>query len=251
MANELRREGRRDDATTVSNLRKPSVAAWAVNQLVRTQGRDLEALFAAGDALRRAQSDLLDGHAQPGALREALEAERVAVEKLTAKAQGLPGPEGHQLSPARLEHVTETLHAAALDEPARAEVRGGCLDRELRHVGLGALAGSLAAAPTRRKRSASAGSGSPESDGDQQAKERTAQLKEARKRRAEARRRMDRAVRELRTAEDRDARAAEALRQADAVLAQARERAEQTAREHGEAEALVQRLSDSSPESRS
>jgi hypothetical protein len=45
----------------VAKLRKPSVAAWAVNQLVRTQGRAIGELFDAGDALQRAQSDLLAG----------------------------------------------------------------------------------------------------------------------------------------------------------------------------------------------
>ncbi len=47
----LRAEGRREDAAQVAKLRKPSVAAWAVNQLVRTQGRAAAELFAAGDAL--------------------------------------------------------------------------------------------------------------------------------------------------------------------------------------------------------
>ena len=37
LAKRLREEGQRDEAATVSKLRKPSVAAWAVNQIVRTQ----------------------------------------------------------------------------------------------------------------------------------------------------------------------------------------------------------------------
>ena len=38
LAKSLRAEGRRDEAKEVAATRKPSVAAWAVNQLVRTQG---------------------------------------------------------------------------------------------------------------------------------------------------------------------------------------------------------------------
>ena len=49
LAKRLRQEGRRDEAAGVSKLRKPSLAAWAVNQLVRTQKREVSGLFKAGD----------------------------------------------------------------------------------------------------------------------------------------------------------------------------------------------------------
>jgi len=52
LARELRGAGRREEAGEVAALRKPSVAAWAVNQLVRTQGRAVDELFEAVDALR-------------------------------------------------------------------------------------------------------------------------------------------------------------------------------------------------------
>lgn len=38
VAKELRRQGLRDEAARITGLRKPSVAAWAVNQLVRRPG---------------------------------------------------------------------------------------------------------------------------------------------------------------------------------------------------------------------
>jgi hypothetical protein len=49
----LRGRERRNEASEVAALRKPSVAAWAVNQLVRTQPQALQALFSAGDDLER------------------------------------------------------------------------------------------------------------------------------------------------------------------------------------------------------
>ena len=61
LAKKLRQEGRREQATEVSKLRKPSMAAWAVNQLVRTQRREVEALFKSGDGLQSAQAKLLKG----------------------------------------------------------------------------------------------------------------------------------------------------------------------------------------------
>ena len=61
LAKALRKAGRREEAAEVAALRKPSVAAWAVNQVIRTQGRAVAALFGAGDALQEAHSQLLDG----------------------------------------------------------------------------------------------------------------------------------------------------------------------------------------------
>ena len=46
LAKRLRAEGRRDEAAEVKALRKPSVAAWAVNQAVRSQPRAARALRA-------------------------------------------------------------------------------------------------------------------------------------------------------------------------------------------------------------
>src|SRR5579884_3410269 len=170
LAKQLRRDGRREDAAEVAKLRKPSVAAWAVNQLVRTQRSQLASLFRAGDQLQKAQASLLTKRGNPGALREAVDAERAVVEALTKKARGLLNSDGHELTPARLEQVSETLHAAALDRDARAQVQDGCLDRELRHIGLGSPGPP---APSRRGR------------GD----DRGARLKAARKTEADARRR--------------------------------------------------------------
>jgi GNAT superfamily N-acetyltransferase len=137
LARELRRGGAREEAAKVAALRKPSVAAWAVNQLVRTQKRAVEALFEAGDALQAAQADLVGGHGGGDHLRDAAAREREAVDRLTGTARGLLSDEGHELSSAALERVRETLDAAALDPSAREQVSRGCLVRELRHVGLG------------------------------------------------------------------------------------------------------------------
>ncbi len=138
LARELRKAGKRDEAAEVAALRKPSVAAWAVDQLVRTQRKAVSELFDAGDALRAAQDDVLAGRGDGQSLRAAVERERTAVDSLAAMARGLLSPDGHELSPAIIERVADTLHAAALDDEAREQVREGRLERELRHVGLGA-----------------------------------------------------------------------------------------------------------------
>ena len=136
LARELRAAGNRDEAAQVAKLRKPSFAAWAVNQLVRTQRRAVRNLFEAGDELRAAHSALLDGSGEGGALRAAAERERAAVGSLVDAARGLLSSEGHELGTAVIDRVADTLHAAALDDEGREQVRAGRLERELRHVGL-------------------------------------------------------------------------------------------------------------------
>ena len=216
LAKSLRAAGERDEAAEVAKLRKASVAAWAVNQLVRTQSREVKALFKAGDQLQRAQADLLAGKGDAGKLRAAAEREREAVDELTDAARGLLSTEGHELTQTTLDRVSDTLHAAALYEDARGQVRDGCLERELRHVGLGAL-GELAAAPP-----------APKQD--------EAKRKAAEKAEAERRRVVERANRAVETAQARRDRAADALREAEDALARARQSAAEAAAEQGSGE---------------
>ncbi len=150
MARELRKAGERERAGEVAALRKPSVAAWAVNQLVRTQRQPVADLLAAGDALRAAQDDVLAGRGDAQSLRAAVEQERAAVDALTDAARGLLSSEGNELSETIIERVSDTLHAAALDDEARSQVSDGRLERELHHVGLGGFGGLGAAPPAPR-----------------------------------------------------------------------------------------------------
>ncbi len=256
LAKDLRKAGRREDADAVSSLRKPSVAAWTVNQLVRSQRREVAALFDAGDGLQHAQSELLAGSGDRLALREAVAREREAVAELAERARGLLSSEGHELTQATLDRVSETLHAAALDADARAQVKDGCLARELRHVGLGA--GGAANPPASRsggrsgasKRTAANTSGTPASvtrertgvANAQANRERAQRLKAARKAEADTRRGADRAGRQLRTAQARRDDAEAALRKAEEALAEAREQAERAAVEHQRAQQALDRL---------
>lgn len=84
LAKALRADRRRDEAKDVAALRKPSVAAWAINQLVRTQGDAVHELVAAGDALRGAHADLVGGHGEEAERRERAEAERAEGERAQA-----------------------------------------------------------------------------------------------------------------------------------------------------------------------
>jgi hypothetical protein len=243
LVRELRAGGEREQAATAAAVRKPSVAAWAVNQLTRTQRREVDALFAAGDALRDAQTGVLSGSADARDLRAAAERERTAVDALVVIARGLLSSGGLELSAATLERVSETLHAAALDDEARGQVSEGRLVRELRHVGLGAGLGGAVAAPAARRgavRSAApAREAGKRGTGNATTRDVQAERQAARERRAaeaaerrereelrkqaralerDAAREVDRAERALRTAQERQGRAAEALGQAEAAV---------------------------------
>jgi hypothetical protein len=244
LVRKLRSEGEREQAAIVGGLRKPSVAAWAVNQLIRTQRREVEELLAAGDALREVQAGVLAGRADARDLRSAADQERDAVDALVVTARGLLSSAGHELSAVTVERVAETLHAAALDDEARAQVSEGRLVRELRHVGLGAgLGGAVAVPPARVRDAGPQPAGSPKRDAAakrgpapkrdpaarEAARERKAaeaaqwrEREEARKRaralERDAAREVDRAQRALRTAQERQGHAAEALRQSEAAV---------------------------------
>jgi len=220
LVKELRAAGRREQAARVAGMRKPSLSAWAVNQLVRTQRRQIRGLFDAGDRLQQAQSDLLGGRGDPASLRKAARAERTAIDRLTDKARGLLSADGHELAASRLEQVSETLHAAALDDHARDQMRDGCLTRELRHAGLGALGAAGAPAPAKRRASAPSAA--------------------ARRAAAAARGRAERAARDMKVAEQRRNRAERQLRQAKEALDTAREQAERTQRELRQAEQALE-----------
>ncbi len=232
MARELRNAGERERAGEVAALRKPSVAAWAVNQLVRTQRQPVADLLEAGDALRAAQDDVLAGRGDAQSLRAAVAHERAAVDALTDAARGLLSSEGNELSETIIERVSDTLHAAALDDEARSQVSEGRLERELRHVGLGGF-GALGAAPPapRAEKRAPKRSAAKETGADEKKKarerERTAReeakvreeaRREARATEREAKRRQERAERAANLARERRDKAAEALREAEAGL---------------------------------
>ena len=252
----LRGEKRRDEASAVAARRKPSVAAWAVNQLVRTQAKRMNALFRAGDDLAQAQAGAASGTRAADAMREAMRHQREALDELLEAARGLLTSDGHPLTPATLDRVTDTLRAASIDEDSRRQVADGCLTQELAFAGLGIgeLSASAPASPPRgtaksrqgaRTKAEPAAEPKAKPEAERKAKraaEQKAALKAARQAESKARRAATRAEHELATAEGKRESAAEALEEAERLLATARDRAQSTAAELTEAERAVRRL---------
>jgi hypothetical protein len=136
-AKELRKQDRAA-ADAIKRLRKPRVSAAVVNRLARESADDVEALLAAGEALRQAQL----GGGDRDAIRDAARDEREAVDKLVASVG--------KASESTLQEVRDTLHAAALDEEARELIRRGVLTEARHAVGLGGF-GGVAPSPARKK----------------------------------------------------------------------------------------------------
>jgi hypothetical protein len=225
LAKALRSDGDRTAASEVAALRKPSVAAWAVNQLVRTQPRAIKELYASGDDLVSAQERLMSGDGDSRSLREANARERSAVDALLALARGLLTSDGHELSPPILDRVADTLHAAALDDEARDAIRDGRLERELQHAGLGAVGLAVGKRAPREQPEAAPAAAREEvrrAEPREVERARKEARRAARVAEADARRRAGLASRAVRAAEQRREVAASALEEAEEALRRAR-----------------------------
>jgi hypothetical protein len=122
-AKRLRTEGDKEGAAAVKALRRPTVGAWAVNQVAREHPELVDAVVDAGARVVDAQTSLLSG-GDPADLRAATAARREAVGAASRAAVALAGP-------AYRDGITATFDAAAADEESAAAVRAGTLTREL------------------------------------------------------------------------------------------------------------------------
>jgi vacuolar-type H+-ATPase subunit I/STV1 len=227
LAKELRKEGKREEADRVKSLRKPSAAAWVVNQLARTQRRDAKRLLDAGDALRDAYEKLSAGKGDATGVRRASEEQRQTAAALLELAPGLLDREGQAPSQATLDRVGETLHAVALDDDARREFEAGRLTRERRASGLPLMGVPAPAksAPARRKKPARDDGAAERRARAKQALEEAKQEQRARSRDVtEAERELESARREAERVQSRLEQATTALEQAQAAEAEAEKR---------------------------
>lgn len=122
----------------IRKLAKPSVPAWAVNQLARRERKRLGELLKSGEAL---QKQVLGGKAGPAALREAQQHERQLVRDLVQRAEGLLKDAGRPATEATLERISETLAAGAQTAEGREALRSGRLTEALEPAGFEALTG--------------------------------------------------------------------------------------------------------------
>lgn len=143
-AGRARASGDRSLAAEVKRLRRPALAAWAVNLLVRERTDLVLQVLELGDQMREAQS-LLQG----AELRDLNRRRRQLVAAVTGEAQQLAAGAGHRLADSAVRQVEETLHAAMADTDAARAVRSGVLAQPLSSTGLESLADVLGVDPAR------------------------------------------------------------------------------------------------------
>jgi hypothetical protein len=145
LAAELREQGDRGSTTQLKKLRRPTLSAWAVNQLVRSRPSDIQELLSVGDDVRAAQRAALSGDTAKG-MRDITLRRRRVVDRLIDRAEVLLVEAGHATGRSTLDKVGDTLMAATVDEKAAEAVRAGRLARELTAPsGFEAAAGQISA----------------------------------------------------------------------------------------------------------
>jgi hypothetical protein len=231
LAKSLRAHGDREAAAEIKKLRKPTVAAWALNQAQRREPKRVAELIDAGARLRDAQQRLVAG-GERGLLIDAAAEERRLAEQVVALGEQQLAGAGHGAGATAQSKLWSTVRAAAVNPEAGELLESGRLTRdyEVSDLGLGD-AGALSAPPAAvAKKKPSPPRERPADRAERKQAERKAQA---------IRRALDKARTQHETAKDRAAeariRAKDAQREA-ARAASALERA-QAAAEQAEARA--------------
>ena len=131
---EARAAGDRDLATSIGALRKPTVAAWAVNHFVREHPDELEEFRSFAELLREAQRSL-----DADQLRLLGRERSKRVDALADRVAGVARAAGQPIGAGAAQEVRDTLTALIADEDAEASVLTGSLVRALSYSGFGSV----------------------------------------------------------------------------------------------------------------
>ncbi|MFG1817802.1 hypothetical protein ACGFIF_28860 [Kribbella sp. NPDC049174] len=134
LATELRRAGDASGSASVKALRKPTMAAWLANQLVRVAPDQIAELTEFGDELRAV---VLAGDGTR--LRHLTPRRHDLVQRLVATAKTEAATMGRAVTSTVAERLAETLDAALVDPGAAKLLRSGQLTSALRHIGFGVV----------------------------------------------------------------------------------------------------------------
>jgi hypothetical protein len=224
LAKELRAAGDKEAADRVKRLPKPSLAAWALDQVARSRSEAVTRLLERGEALREAQQGALSGDAS--GLREAGRDLAEEVGRVVVEAVEVFQEAGREPGAVQVERMKATLRAAAADPELGELLRRGVLVTDLEPAGFGLDGLAEAPAPAARRRAAR-----PSKKADVEV---DAARRELRRAQAEAETAAARARRRAERAEGAERRALEARAEADAARTEAEEAA-------GEADAARRR----------
>ena len=148
LAARLKRGGRADDANLVKALAKPSVSAWAVNQLYWKHRDEFDRLLAAGQHFRQAQTSHSSGRVVD--MRESLDARREALSRLSDLAAVVLRDAGHNPTADTLHRITTTLEAVSAFATPSDGPTPGRLSQDVDPPGFGSLASLIPGTDTKQ-----------------------------------------------------------------------------------------------------
>jgi hypothetical protein len=151
LATRLKRDGHGNESDRVKALVKPSISAWAVNQIYWMHREPFDRLIATGQNFRRAQSSRLAGKVAD--MREALDARREALSELSNLTTTVLRDAGHNPTPDMVRRVTTTLEAMSAYASLPNDLAPGRLTHDVDPPGFDSLASFVpgAAMPARTK----------------------------------------------------------------------------------------------------
>jgi len=120
-----------DLAKEVKGLKKPSLAAWVVNLLVRHEAEQVDQVLQVGAALRAAQESMSGDE-----LRQLTRQRRQVTAAVTTQARRLARENGQKVTEAVAAQIEATLTAAMVDEGCAKAVRSGMLLTALEATGV-------------------------------------------------------------------------------------------------------------------
>ena len=205
-------------AAAIAALPKPSVAAAALNELVREDPSEARALIQSGKRLRQAQEAAVAG--KRGAdLQQAIEEHRSALDRVQRDLRR------RKLSGATLDKAVKTLRVASVDPELQPLLERGTLHEDLTSAGFGLDPGIVPAGRKREPAARKAPDRAAQEKKKQEARERLqearAALTEAKRAAKEAEAEKRKAERRAETAQQEVERAAEELERAQESVAEA------------------------------
>ena len=129
LVRQLKKDGEKDAAAAVKQLRKPSVVMWGVNQVARHNRDAIDDLVRAAGEVRAAQAKAVQGK-DTGLLRSTTNDWRNRVRALAAEVAKLSGPQ-HR------DDAAATFEAASANEALAETLRAGRLMSTLSPSGFG------------------------------------------------------------------------------------------------------------------
>src|SRR6185503_4829636 len=149
LAARLKREGRADDSTFVKALTKPSISAWAVNQLHWNHRDVFDRLLSTSQRFRQSQTS--HTATRMADLRGSLDARSEALSHLSDLATVLLRDAGHNPTPDTIHRITTTLEALSAHATLSDGPTPGRLTQDVDPPGFASLASLISATDTRKR----------------------------------------------------------------------------------------------------